>query len=94
MMQRKHKISLFLSINHLNSSLVLHSIKTDFFFLFLELMCRLRNYRGIEDKQLVALNVLQELVVQMEEPGCECLLFVHLNSHTFFHFSCGLTVPR
>lgn len=45
----------------------------------------LRKSIRTEEQQLVALNVLQELVTQMEQPGCEYLLFVDVDSHILVH---------
>lgn len=43
----------------------------------------LKNCIKDDQKQLVALNVLQELVIHMEHPDSECLLVIHLLSRSF-----------
>lgn len=47
----------------------------------------LKNCIRDDQKQLVALNVLQELVIHMEHPDSECLLVSHLLSHSFVHLN-------
>lgn len=45
----------------------------------------LKSYVKNEKKQMAALNVLQEMAAQTEQPGGDCLPFIHLHRHRFVH---------